>query len=115
MTTKPAKATKRRRPSQAQVNRVFVGSRIPRNGSCRVEWGGPMPANGPLMMGEGRNRKERQRAAYGLAFGRLKRTDRVVAVCGNPRCLDRRHLHVVPAPVQPKLPNADTPDTAATP
>ena len=49
--------------------------------------------------------EDRQRMAYRhWNRVRLRATDRVIAVCDNPRCLDKAHLRVIPAPVPPKPP-----------
>ncbi len=64
---------------------------------CRIVWPGPMPASGkPLMVGQGKARRNHQRAAYSLRWGRTLKSDRVVALCENPRCLDHRHLRIIP-------------------
>ena len=75
---------------------------------CRWEWAGPMLAGGtrqppiPMMMGR---KLDRQRGAYRWKYGaRLLKSDRIVAVCGNPRCVDPVHLHVVPALKPAKAP-----------
>lgn len=96
-------------PSQRRASILFADSR--RNyGSgegCRIEYAGQMPANGgPSRISlSGIRWEDRQRATY-RHFNkvRLKKSDRVVAVCGNPRCLDKRHLFVIPAVVPPKQP-----------
>ena len=49
--------------------------------------------------------EDRQRLAYRhLNKVRLKKSDRIVAACGSLRCLDKRHLHCIPAPVTPRPP-----------
>ena len=54
----------------------------------------------PGMMGR---RTDRQKAVYRHEVRtRLLKADRVVTVCGNPRCLDHRHMHIIPAPKPPK-------------
>lgn len=105
----------RRSPSQTQLRRVFANSRRPTDRACKIEFAGLMPESGPMMIVGPRYRRERQLACYELAFGRTRPGDQVVAVCGNPRCLDKRHLHVVPVLKPPKPPRATRARAAGVP
>lgn len=93
--------------AQRRASVLFPGTGPSADGMCRFEYKGKLTARGtiPKVSLSGIRWEDRQRLAYrhGLKV-RLKVTDRVVAVCGNPRCLDRRHLHVVPYPIQSKQP-----------
>ena len=98
-------------PAHRRASILFAGSQ--RNygsgAGCRIEYAGPMPANGgPSRVSiSGIRWEDRQRLAYRhLHKVRLKKGDRIVAVCGSLRCLDKRHLHCIPAPVPPKPPKA---------
>ena len=87
---------------QRRVGRIFRGAtRIYGGGkACRMVWEGPLTAAGtipPVIDTMGR-RTERRRAVYRLKYGFLARAERVVAVCGSDRCLDCRHLHIIPPP-----------------
>ena len=93
---------------QQRVGRIFQGATrtYSRGDACRMVWEGPLMADGtippvPGMMGR---RTERRRAVYRLKYGFVARAERIVAVCGNDRCLDHRHLHAIPLPKPPKPP-----------
>jgi len=91
--------------AQRRASRIYIGTeRIYGGGpACRVVWPGAMPASGkPLMLVAYRYRREHQRAVYEFKFRRTMKSDRIVATCGNPRCLDARHLRAIPAPKVPK-------------
>lgn len=96
-------------PSQRRASILFADSRhnYGSGAGCRIEYAGPMPVNGgpSRVTMTGIRWEDRQRATYRHWTGaRLKKADRVVAVCGNPRCLDKRHLYCIPAPIPPKQP-----------
>lgn len=110
---------------QQRISRIFHGATRTYGGgdACRVVWEGPLRADGTIppvldMMGR---RTERRRAVYRLNYGFVAKAERVVATCGNDRCLDARHLRVIPLlkPPKPRRPSrpkaataADAPDTA---
>lgn len=102
--------------AQRKAERAFRGCpRVygPPN-ACRNTWTGPMPEDGsPMMIVEGRYRRERQRAVYELKHGLTRPTDRIVATCGSDRCADVRHLRVIPAPKPPKAPRPSRARVAA--
>lgn len=113
-------------PSQRRASILFADCTRNYGGGagCRIEYAGPLPKNGgPSRVSlSGIRWEDRQRLAYRhLNKVRLKKSDRVIAVCDNPRCLDKRHLYCIPAPVPPKqpkpsrVPPADPADTARTP
>ena len=93
---------------QRRVGRIFRGTTWTggRGAACRVCWEGPLMANGtipPVIDTMGR-RTERRRAVYRLRYGFVARAERIVAVCGSDRCLDHRHMRVIPLPKPPKPP-----------
>jgi hypothetical protein len=88
-----------KRPSrfaqQRKANRVYWNSaRV--DTPCKVLWTGPMNAAGVAMIRDGIYRRAAQAACYELAADRLWPGDRVVAVCGDTRCLNGAHLRVIP-------------------
>ena len=96
-------------PAQRRASALFADSRhnYGSGAGCRIEYAGPLPSNGgPSRVSiSGIRWEDRQRLAYRhLNKVRLKKGDRIVAVCGSLRCLDKRHLHCIPAPVPPKPP-----------
>ena len=99
--------------SSRAANLIFAGSVKTPGAKCRVEIAeaGPFVVNMGLI---GRRLESRQRAAFRLYSGqRLRKGDTVEASCGNPRCLDRRHLNRLPE--GPKAPVAALPPGALIP
>jgi hypothetical protein len=102
---------------QQRASRIFQGTTrtYDRGDACRIVWNGPLLADGtippiPGMMGR---KTERRRAIYRLKFGFVARAERVVATCGSDRCLDARHLRVIPVLKQPKPPRPSRAKVAA--
>ena len=103
---------------QQRVASIFRGATWTggRGDTCRMVWEGPLMADGtippiPGMMGR---KTERRRAVYRLKYGFVARAERIVAVCGNDRCLDHRHLRVLPLPKPPKPPRPSCAKVLAT-
>jgi len=102
--------------SQQRAGRIFKGATrtYDRGEACRMIWEGPLMPDGtippiPGMMGR---KTERRRAIYRLKHGFVARADRIVAVCGSDRCLDHRHLRVIPVLKPPKPPKPPRPSRA---
>lgn len=102
---------------QQRVGRIFQGAtRTPGRGdACRMVWEGPLLADGtippiPGMMGR---KTERRRAVYRFKYGFVAKAERIVAVCGSDRCLDHRHLRIVPVLKPPKAPRPSRANVAA--
>jgi len=103
---------------QQRVGRIFHGATRTRDrgDACRMVWEGPLLADGtippiPGMMGR---KTERRRAIYRLKFGFVARAERIVATCGSDRCLDARHLRVIPVLKPPKPPRPSRAKATAT-
>ena len=98
---------------QQRTGRIFKGATrtYGGGGACRMVWEGPLKTDGtilPVVDTMGR-KMERRRAVYRLKYGFVAKAERIVAVCGSDRCLDHRHLHIIPPA---KLPTASRPSRA---
>jgi hypothetical protein len=75
---------------------------------CKWLWTGFIDSEGRAVIRDFPYRRYAQHAAFELKGDRLWPGDRVVAVCdGGERCMDSRHLHVIPkrpyrAPPKPR-------------
>ena len=101
---------------QQRTGRIFKGATRTYGGgaACRMVWEGPLKADGtipPVVDTMGR-KMERRRAVYRLKYGFVAKAERVVAACGSDRCLDHRHLHIIPPAKPPKPPKAPRPSRA---
>ena len=94
----PIRARRAAARRRTKATRLYQHSRLTGT-SCRVEWDGPFTEGQeplvPLPMGR---KREARRMAYEIHYGLTRPTDRIVALCDNPRCLNgKNHLRVIPA------------------
>ena len=102
---------------QQRTGRIFKGATRTYGGgaACRMVWTEPLKADGtipPVVDTMGR-KMERRRAVYRLKYGFVAKAERIVAVCGSERCLDCRHLHILPPAKPPKPPRPSRAKAAA--